>query len=89
MGILLIHQLACDLKFVLKLANLFGLLIYDKFHLLAQMSLKFKFFFSELLLDLLSLCGILCNAVVHRLLRISYDIFHFLNFLFSCLHLVL
>jgi len=89
MGVLLVHQLACDLEFVLQLADFFGLLIYDDFHLFAQMSLQFEFFVSKMLLNLLGLCGVLCNAVVHRLLRLCHSVFHSLNFFLPRLHLVL
>jgi hypothetical protein len=89
MGVLLVHQLACDLEFVLKLTDLFGLLIYDNFHLFAQMCLQFKLFVSKMLLDLLGLGGMLCDAVLHCLLRLSHRALHLINFFFSRLYLVL
>lgn len=89
MGVLLIHQLARDLEFVLQLADFFGLLIYDNFHLLAQMRLEFKFFVSEILLDLLRLRGMLCDAILHCPLRLSHRAFHRADLFLSCLHLVL
>ena len=86
--VLLVHQLACYLKLILKLPNFFCLLVDDKFHLFAQMSLQFEFLVCILLFNLFSADCMLCDALLHRFLSFCNSCLHIVNFILSRLYFV-